>query len=120
MKPFPEITASLESYIARVEKRLERSKSVLLQKLGEGCEMRQVIPSIMDVAKAEGALAAAKTLLRDFKTYGDGGVLEAVVDLATEQVDDAWSGRGNDVMRAMHDGRLETLNHVKKSLFGHL
>ena len=117
MKSFAEITASLESYIARTEKRLERSRSILLQKLGEGYDMRQATPSIMDVAKSEGALAAAKTLLRNFVFDGEGGVMEAVVDLATEQVDDAWSGRGNDVMRARHDGRLEVLSHVKKSLF---
>lgn len=117
MKSFAEITTALTAYIDKAEAAVERAQELLAEKVQAGGSAMLLVPALVDLAKREGRLGAARRLEREFKIHGEGGVVEAVMHLATEGVEDTWSGRGNDIPRAMHDGKLETLNFIKAFLF---
>jgi hypothetical protein len=42
--------------------------------------------------------------------------LDLVADLATQNPDDTWSGRGNDARRAYNDGRRDVLQYIARQL----
>lgn len=86
--------------LARAQQRLAGARARLAQVAVEGDvpDMRDITDAVLNVAQALGALRATWLL-----TEG-GGTADDLVQALLQAPADTFSGRGNDIRRAEHDG----------------
>lgn len=112
-KPATTMQDKIQIRIGSAKSYLRDYRDDLILKLEEGQEAVYLCSLMEKIAKREGEIQALTKVARCL----DNGmnIHSAIAEIALESPDDTYSGRCNDIRRAINDGRREVLRSLSIS-----
>jgi hypothetical protein len=100
-------------YVRQAEANLEAARNHLTQAIANGEHAEMLVDRLNAVAEAEGALqAAGRAALAFGNGASDDRIRDGLIAMLLNSPDDTWSGRGNDMRRAKHDGLRKQVQQI--------
>lgn len=92
-----------KSALANAESNIVSVRQNLAVLAGD-CTAARINDSVMDLANAEGQVLILTEIV-DILEQNPEAILDFLIQSLSSSVDDTWSGRGNEINRAQHEGR---------------
>ena len=110
------MTCGLAEHLTQQADRAERAgesyRRTLVAEAKDGVDTGTLDSRVRMIAEAEAMARAFTRLAQVAEARGVEATRTQCATLLTEGADDTWSGRGNDVRRAAHDGTIDAVRRT--------